>query len=514
MQKSTPRLIKPKKATTAPSDSAPSLRQGSSVATQSPGGGDAIAQLSEGRALDQLGAPLVQWNGMSGSNPNDTTGDVGPNHFLQAINSRVTLYNKQGGVVAGPQNLGQFWNDNDGTADACEGNAGDPVVLYDNLADRWVIAQFSRFAPFTTQVCLAVSVTSNPDWTTNGYYAYVFDVGEFPDYLKFGAWLDGYYMSANGNPGAIVAVFDRSSMLNGVPATFVRFTDVADLPNNSFNVLMPSDIDGLTAPPAGSPGYFYRPVDGDAMGGGADRVELFTATMDWVTPASSTLSAATNINLAAFDSTLCGFLSFGCVPQPGASGLLDPVNETGMFRFPYRNYGSREVLAGNFTVDTDGNDSHGIRWFILERTGGGAWGVANQGTYAPQPTGAPAFVHRFMGSVAMDRNGNLALGYTRSSAQNISGTVTGNASAVYTGRLASDPNGLLPQPEITIQPGTGALGAGGADTAGATTTRWSSTRSTTARSGTRGTMRRLFARASSPASASATARRTSRSARP
>jgi uncharacterized repeat protein (TIGR01451 family) len=129
-----------------------------------------------------------------------------------------------------------------------------------------------------------------------------------------------------------------------------------------------------------------------------------------------------------------------------------------MFRFPYRNVGSKEVLVGNFTVDANGADGVGIRWFQLERTGGGAWAVANEGTYAPQPVGAPAFVHRWMGSAAMDRFGNLALGYTRSSLLNPSATVTGNPSAMYTGRLASDPLGLLPQPEFTVQAGLGTTG--------------------------------------------------------
>ncbi len=405
-----------------------------------------------------LGAPLVQWNGMGGSNPNDTTGDVGPNHFVQAINSQFRVYDKTGTSLEGPTGLGQLWSNNDGDMnDVCEGNAGDPVVLYDNLADRWMISQFARFAPFQNIMCLAVSQTADPR-LSQGYFAYTFDMGAFPDYLKIGAWTDGYYFSANGAGSAMVAVFDRANMLNGNPAGAVQFAGVADLPNNSFNVFMPSDIDGLTAPPAGSPGFFYRPVDGDAMGGGADRVELFTATINWANPAASTLAGPTNIPLVAFDMTLCGFLSFGCVPQPGMSGLLDPVNETGMFRFPYRNYGDREVLAGNFTVDVDGNDSHGIRWFVLERTGGGAWGVADQGTFAPQPGGAQPFVHRFMGSLAMDRNGNLALGYTASSSQNVF------ASARYTGRAADDPAGLLPQTERTIAAGTGALGASGADT--------------------------------------------------
>jgi uncharacterized repeat protein (TIGR01451 family) len=447
---------------------APEPRDGTPVV---PGGDEVLddaAQLSapERRALGQLGGPLASFDGMGGSTPNDTTGDVGPNHFVQAINSSFQVFDKTGTSLEGPTGLSQLWNDGDANVEACEQNAGDPVVLYDNLADRWMIAQFSRFVPFRNFMCLAVSVTADPR-LSQGYYAYTFDMGDFPDYLKIGAWTDGYYFSANGNGNALVAVFDRASMLNGVPAGAVIFTAVADLPNNNFNVLMPSDIDGATAPPAGSPGYFYRPVDGDNMGGGADRVELFTAAVNWADPPASTLSAPTAIPLVAFDNTVCGYLSFGCIPQPGASGLLDPVNETGMFRFPYRNYGDREVLAGNFTVDTNagGADRAGVRWFVLERTGG-AWGVADQGTYAPQPVGATAFVHRFMGSLAMDRFGNLALGYTRSSADNPTspGGYTGFASAVYTGRAVGDPAGLLPQPELVAQDGTGALGAAGVDT--------------------------------------------------
>ncbi|MET0714701.1 MAG: DUF11 domain-containing protein [Mycetocola sp.] len=463
-----PRLVQVTEPAGTGEQPPPAPREGTPVVP----GGDEVAddatQLSapESRALGQLAGPLTTFDGMGGANPNDTTGDVGPNHFVQAINSSFRVYDKAGTSLEGPTGLGQLWNDGDATTEACEQNAGDPVVLYDNLADRWMIAQFSRFAPFRNIMCLAVSVTADPR-LSQGYYAYTFDMGAFPDYLKIGAWTDGYYFSANGDGNALVAVFDRASMLNGVPAGAVQFNAVADLPNNNFNVLMPSDIDGSTAPPVGSPGYFYRPVDGDNMGGGADRVELFTATVNWADPAASTLSAPTNIALVAFDSTVCGYLSFGCIPQPGTSGLLDPVNEPGMFRFPYRNYGDREVLVGNFTVDTNvgGADRAGVRWFVLERTGG-AWGVADQGTFAPQPVGATAFVHRFMGSVAMDRFGNLALGYTRSSADNPTspGGYTGFASAVYTGRTASDPAGLLPQPEFVVQDGTGALGASGADT--------------------------------------------------
>ena len=469
IDKQKPRLAKVTAPTGPGAQPAPEPRNGTAVVPEGVESPDEAAQLAtpRTRSLGQLTAPLDSFDGMGGANPNDTTGDVGPNHFVQAINSSFQVFDKTGTSLEGPTGLGMLWNDGDATVEACEQNAGDPVVLYDNLADRWMIAQFSRFAPFRNFMCLAVSVTADPR-LSQGYYAYTFDMGAFPDYLKIGAWTDGYYFSANGDGNALVAVFDRASMLNGVPAGAVQFNAVADLPNNNFNVLMPSDIDGAAAPPAGSPGYFYRPVDGDNMGGGADRVELFTATVNWADPPASTLSAPTNIPLVAFDSTVCGYLSFGCIPQPGASGLLDPVNEPGMFRFPYRNYGDREVLAGNFTVDTNagGADRAGVRWFVLERTGGGAWGVADQGTYAPQPVGATAFVHRFMGSVAMDRFGNLALGYTRSSSANPTspGGYTGFASAVYTGRAAGDPAGLLPQPEFAIEDGTGALGAAGVDT--------------------------------------------------
>jgi uncharacterized repeat protein (TIGR01451 family) len=467
-----PRIVKVTEQVGAGEQPPPGPREGTPVI---PGGEevpDEAAQLTapQARGLAQLSAPLTSFDGGGGANPNDTTGDVGPNHFVQAINVSFRVYDKAGTLLEGPLALGLVWNDGDPNEEPCEGDAGDPVVLYDNLADRWMIAQFSRFPPFRNFLCLAVSMTADPR-LSQGYYTYTFDMGAVPDYPKIGAWTDGYYFSgsdADEGSGALVAVFDRAKMLDGMPAGAVQFTSVSNLPNNDFNVLMPSDIDGSTAPPAGSPGYFYRPVDGDKMGGGADRVELFTATVNWADPPASTLSAPTAIPVVEFDNAVCGYVSNGCIPQPGASGLLDPVNELGMFRFPYRNYGDREVLAGNFTVDTNagGADRAGVRWFVLERTGGGPWGVSDQGTFAPQPVGATAFVHRFMGSLAMDRFGNLALGYTRSSAGNPTspGGYTGFASAVYTGRAAGDPAGLLPQPEFVVQDGTGALGEAGQKT--------------------------------------------------
>ena len=419
------------------------------------GGSDPIAQLSAERApgLITLSAPIVNSNGMGGAFPNDTVGDVGPNHYVQAINASFQVFDKdadnngQLASLAGPSQISTLWT----TAvpaytGPCSQNRGDPVVLYDNLADRWLIAGFAPRASGNF-ICVAISATPDPR-PSQGYFLYQFQFANFPDYFKIGAWTDGYYVSAN-NGAATVAVFDRANMLAGNPAGgIIDFATVAD-PGTGFNVLMPGDIDGQTPPPGGANNWYYRQVDGAF--GGVDRVELYEADVNWVTN-TATLAAAVNIPLTAFDSNLCGFLSFGCAPQPGGTGvLLDPVNEPPMFRFPYRNYGSREVLAGNFTVDVNGADGHGIRWFVLERTGGGAWALANEGTYAPQPPGAPAFVHRLMGSLAMDRNGNLAIGYTATSAQNVF------PSARYAGRTASDPAGLLPATERTLAAGTASL---------------------------------------------------------
>ncbi len=420
---------------------------------------DPIVQLSAGagtRSLDLLGAPIVNVPGQGGANPNDTNGDVGPNDYVQMINSQFRIYDKQGNPRAAAAAINTLWTSvNPADTSACATqNAGDPIVLYDNMADRWLLSQFAQ----TQFICIAISQTADP---TGAYYLYQFDTGRFPDYFKIGAWPDGYYVSANlGGPNeALAAVFDRANMLNGNPAGSVQFA--APTLVNNFDILIPSDVDGFTEPPFGTPNYMYRPHDeGVAPTGGVDRLEVWEFHVDWIVPANSTFTGPVNIPTAPFDSTTCGYVfPSDCIPQPGTAQLITAIPFGGMYRFPYRNYGDREVLAGNFTVDANGADGVGIRWFILERSGGGAWTVANEGTYAPQPVGAPAFVHRWMGSLAMDRFGNLALGYSRSSSQDPGAAGTGNPSAFYTGRTPGDPLGLLPQPEILIQQGQGVTGS-------------------------------------------------------
>ncbi len=394
-----------------------------------------------------LTPPILNFDGArTGANPHDPIGDVGSSHYVQMINSVFTIYSKAGAVLAGPSAINSLWTSAGVTTGPCATqNLGDPVVLYDPLADRWLLSQLAG----PSHVCIAVSRT--PDPVTGGYHLYEFNVGSFPDYFKLGVWPDAYYMAANFGGDVTAVAFDRANMLNGNPATFVQF-NIAGLPRLPGNMMLPGDLDGSTPPPVGSPNPYYRQVDGDNFGG-ADRVEIWEFHIDWGNPSASRFSGPTNLPLAAFDSALCGFFSFACIPQPGTSTTLDPVNEWPMWRLQYRNFGSHETLIGNFVVDVDGMDHAGIRWFEVRRSGTGPWAVFQQGTFGPQDSTITTWQHRWMGSIAMDKAGNIALGYNISSA----GTVF--PSIRYTGRLATDPLGLMPQDEEVFVAGGNIIGS-------------------------------------------------------
>jgi len=387
----------------------------------------------ESRAHGALSAPIVNVDGVAftGFVPPDPIIDVGPHHIIQMVNSVFAIFSKTGSLLAGPFAINSLWA---GTAAPCATqNLGDPVVLYDHLADRWLVSQFAS----PSHVCIAVSRTGNP--VTGGFFVYQFNVGSFPDYFKLGVWPDAYYMAANFEEQVTVVAFNRAQMLNGNPGNFVQF-NVAGLPGLGGNMMLPSDLDGPRPPPAGSPNYFYRQVDGDNFGG-ADRIEIFEFRVNFANPALSTFTGPTNLPMAAFDSAVCGFFSFACVPQPGTTTRLDPINEWPMWRLQYRNFGSHETLVGNFTVNV-GADRAGIRWFELHKVSEAAWTIFQQGTFAPDTA------HRWIGSIAMDRDRNIALGYSISSA-------TVFPSIHYTGRLSTDPLGRMPQDEKNLINGSG-----------------------------------------------------------
>ena len=247
-----------------------------------------------------------------------------------------------------------------------------------------------------------------------------------------------------------MAVFDRARMLKGDPARAVLFGlpsgSLEDSRTGRYNIFMPSDLDGSVAPPLGSPNFFYRPFDDEA---GNDRVELWELHVNWSDPFRSTFAGPSGIPLAAFDLFACdagfGDLRAGgtCIPQKGTRVPLDSFNHKPMWRFQYRNFGTHETLLGNFTVDVDSNDHQGIRWFELRRVASGAWHKHQEGTHAPQSASDAHFVHRWLGSIAMDRLGNIALGYSVSNEDMF-------PSMRYAGRVPTDALNTLPQSERVI----------------------------------------------------------------
>lgn len=382
--------------------------------------------------------------------PPDTQGDVGPKHYIQVVNVAFQIFNKQGTSLAGPTNINQLWAAQNFGGPCQNTNDGDPIVNYDHLADRWLITQFTLSTSFNQ--CIAISRGPNP--VTDGWYLYQFQLPATNDYPKIGVWPDAYYMgSQRGFPGGGLDVyaFDRANMLNGNPATFVTF-----FINPPSTFLLPSDLDG-PPPPLGTPNTFIRQVDG-AIHGGNDRLETFDFSVNWQDPTASTFTGPNVLTPVAFSAECAGGggLLQQCVDQPNTAQQLASLAAWMMWRAQYRTFGTHETLVTNHTIDVDGNDHAGIRWYELRRTGGGDWTIFQQGTYSPD-AGNPGLAddpHRFMGSIAMDKAGNMALGFSASS-----NTVF--PSIRYVGRLAAtDPLGLMPQGappdgDFTLFAGTG-----------------------------------------------------------
>jgi hypothetical protein len=399
---------------------------------------------SDGPAIP---APSVNFEGINNVNgvlPPDTVGDIGPNHYIQMVNLSFAIYSRSGSLLYGPANTNTLWS---GFGGPCQTtNDGDPIVLYDELADRWLASQFAlpNFPSGPFYECIAISQSGDPLGAWHRY-AFLISNTKLNDYPKFGVWPDGYYMAVNqftctsitcNWAGQGVVVFERDAMLNGDPALMVYF----DLYNQDPDLggMLPSDLDG-PPPPSGAPNI-YTQVDDDAFGFPTDQLQLWEFSVDWGSPASSTFTHLADLPTAAFDSNLCGF-SRNCIPQPGRSKKVDAISDRLMYRLQYRNFGTYETLVTNHTVDVNGADRAGIRWYELRDSGAG-WTIYQQGTYSPDAN------HRWMGSIAMNSAGDISLGYSVSS-------TSVYPSIRYTGRLDGDALGQMTQGEGTIISGGG-----------------------------------------------------------
>jgi hypothetical protein len=359
--------------------------------------------------------------------PPDTNGTVGATQYVQWVNTSFAIFNKTtGALISGPTAGNTLWS---GFGGGCQtNNDGDPVVLYDKVAQRWVFSQFSvTTTPFLQ--CIAVSTTSD---ATGTYNRYSFQYSNFDDYPKMGVWSDGYYETFNmfnGNTfvGADACAYDRTKMMAGQTATQICFQQ-----GSGVGGLLPSDIDGLTAPPAGSPNYMVY--------FGTNNLNLYKFHADFTTPSNSTFTGPTVISVAAF-SPLCS--GGTCVPQPGTTQQLDSLADRLMYRLAYRNFGTHESLVVNHSVTVSGGG--GVRWYEIQNPSGTPT-VAQQGTFAPDST------YRWMGSIAMDQANDIALGYSKSSS-------TLNPSIAFAGRIPTDPSGTL-ESETNVVTGSGSQTTG------------------------------------------------------
>jgi len=379
------------------------------VGNTNPGGVDPLAARSQG-TIGAFAEPKAATSGVpvdpnARVAPPDTTGDLGPNHYVQWVNLRYAVYtvsrDTSGNITAFnpmagfPKQGNAIWQ---GFGGACEAyNDGDPLVQYDQFADRWVMTQFAVSAQPYTQ-CVAVSTSPDP---TGTYYRYAYSYGrDFNDFPKMGVWPDGYYITYNmfrsgrSFVGNDVCAFERDKMLVGASARqiCVRTT--------SSHSLVPADIEGTTLPPAGSANPLLS-ITSSAL-------YAWRYKVNW-TAGTATLTGPSTVPGVSF-SRACG--GGTCIPQPGTTQQLDSLGDRLNYRLSYRNFGTHESMVINHAVAT--NNTTGIRWYELRNASGQTLGAAapvvhQQGTFSPDST------YRWMGSAAIDKTGGIAVGYNVSS---------------------------------------------------------------------------------------------------
>ena len=405
---------------------------------------DPVLQKEIKKALIQSQAPEmgVNFDGMTnpqGYVPPDTNGSVGPNHYVQTVNVSLAIWDKLGNQLVAPVALNSLWA---GFGGICEtNNNGDPIVLYDRRADRWMISQFA-LSSLDNHQCIAISQTGDP---TGAYYLYDFPYGELMnDYPHFGIYGDAYYMGVNqfdeangfAFAGGGMAAYERDKMLVGAEAKQVIISGQGAA--TQVFTPMPLDVDGIAQPPADMNQYFVWAELG------ASRLQVWEMDVDW-----NNINAATFTQVAAID--VASYGSPNNATQPNGQEL-DALGVRSMFRTAYRNINGQGKIL--FTHNIAGPSGQPVaRWYELDvdHANGHAVTLNQEGTFSPDSSLAPSTAARWMVSGAMDANGNIAIGYTVSSADI-------NPSIHAATRLSTDPAGQMTDEFILVE-GTGSQAA-------------------------------------------------------
>jgi hypothetical protein len=386
-------------------------------------------------------------------NPPDPNGEVGPNNYVEMINLVFGVYNKAGTLLSGPVDTGTLWSGF--SIPDCTDPSGDPVVLYDQFSDRWILTQFTTAGPEYYN-CIAVSTTGDP---TGSYYRYAFSTGlNFPDYPKYGNWTDSYVITTREfgptvEYGIGVYALEKNKMLVGDPTArdvsfFIDGNDPDLLPLVG-DGLLPADVDGKQKPKTDTAiPLVGTQDDGGGYGATFDALNIWDLTVKWRSTPLASLALKTQLPTAPFDSIFpCAPTARDCLPQPGITDpnqYLDILSyrQRPTFRLAFRNFKTYETMVTNQSVEAAPGVA-GVRWYEIRRTGS-TYSLYQQGTFAPGDG-----VHRWMGSIAMDKKGGMGLGYSVVNGTSVYPGIR------YTGRLAGDTLGDMTLGEGTVINGTG-----------------------------------------------------------
>ncbi|MDQ1349988.1 MAG: hypothetical protein QG657_289 [Acidobacteriota bacterium] len=386
-------------------------------------------------------APIKSYDGMNFTSngagwPPVTNGDIGPNHYVHTVNTSIGIYNKSTGALISATTFNNFFGGAGITGTPCDANNnGDPIVLYDQYAQRWFILDFA-WAPSTTDgsyFSIAASQTSDP---TGAWWQYAFraDSTLMNDYPKCGIWHNGIYITANmfqfsgSYQYAKIWAIKKPDIYNGT----LTAQYVTDSGTFAYSIL-PSNAKGTTAPASTSPNYMYA-LDASEYGAGhSDAIKVWKYAVNWTTPSSTTWTGPSSMATAAF-----GLVSTG-VAQSGTSIALDSLYGRLMYSAIYRKFTSNESVYLCHVAESGSNRA--MRWYEI-RIASGTSSIYQQGTYSPDTK------HRWMGSIAADKNGNIAMGYSVSSSSMY-------PAIRYCGRLATDTLGIMGRGEATLIAGSG-----------------------------------------------------------
>ena len=426
------------------------------------------------RPAPAMPPPLLTFDGINSSQsgcgclPPDTDGDVGPNHYVEAVNSSFRVYDKSGTPLSPPTTYNSFFSSLTGTP--CQNaNDGDPFAFYDHQADRWVISDFAFPAFPGTSFWQCIGVSQSPDPVAGPWALYAIQIdpannNQLGDYPKFAMWNDGgtqnaYFFTVNLfiNNTTFVGVrafaLDRASMLTGGSANAVAFTIPPASLGDSYSLVAATFRTG--DPPPTPRDEMLLAIDSPATGGVTQtQVHAWKFHVDFATPANSTLgvdpnhSANSQISVDPFVDAFTSAEGFDIVPQQGTSQKLQTLGDKIMTPLVYQNRSGTESLWADSTICTDANCTGptGVRWYQFDVTGGNfpatpvqqqTWTNGNDGLW------------RFMPSIAVDNAGNTAIGYSASSPSIFPGIR-------YAGRLESDPPSNLGQGEAIMTNGGGA----------------------------------------------------------